>query len=362
MSGRFWPIWIILDIARLLDGGTTSDGRPFFVMDVEGRALDEFCRESTLDTEGRCRLFLRILEAVSHAHRNLVEHRDLKPANIFVKGDGSPKLLDFGVAKLLAAESGAGMTLTSVTRPFTPAYASPEQVLGLAVTTSMDIYALGAVFYEMLTGERAQKIDTHSPAEFERIICQTEIRPPSAIQKSLDRDLDNIVLMAMRKEPERRYQSVDQFAEDVRRYLIGQTIVARQDSFWYRMRKFAWRNRYQLGGAALIFASLVAALVVTVAQTRMAEAARSVAEKEKARAETEFHQAEFARANEAQQRLEAGRQRDEAVVQKARAEQSVKELIGIADKTLLEIHDTVARLSGATEARQALVKTTLEYL
>jgi eukaryotic-like serine/threonine-protein kinase len=350
-------------IARLLDGGTTSDGRPFFVMDyVEGRPLDQFCRESTLDIEARCRLFLRILEAVSHAHRNLVVHRDLKPANIFVKSDGSPKLLDFGVAKLLAAELGAGMTLASLMRPFTPEYASPEQVRGLAVTTAVDIYSLGAVFYEMLTGERAQRVDSHSPAEFERIICQTEIRPPSALAKSLDGDLDNIVLMAMRKEPERRYQSVDQFAEDVRRYLSGQAVLARQDSFWYRTRKFAGRNRYQLAGAALIFASLLGALSVTLAQTRVAEAARGVAERERARAEAEYRKAELARANEAQQRLEAARQRDEAVLQRASAEQSVTQLIGIADKTLLEIHDAVARLSGATEARQALVKTTLRYL
>ena len=343
-------------IARLLDGGTTPDGRPFFVMDyVEGRALDQFCRHSTLDTEARCNLFLRILEAVSHAHRNLVVHRDLKPANIFVKGDGSPKLLDFGVAKLLASEPGTGVTLASVMRPFTPEYASPEQVLGLPVTTAVDIYALGAVFYEMLTGERAQKIASRSPAELERIVCRTEAMPPSTVARGLDRDLDNIVLMAMRKEPGRRYQSVDQFAEDVRRYLNGQAILARQDSFWYRTRKFARRNRYQLAGAALVFASLIAALGVTLAQTRAAEAARGIAERERARAE-------LARSNEAQQRLEAARQRDVAVVQRARAEESVTALIGIADKTLLEIHDAVARLSGATEARQALVKTTLAYL
>lgn len=284
-------------IARLLDGGTTPDGRPFFVMEyVEGQSVALFCSESRPDTEARCRLFLRILDAVAYAHRNLVVHRDLKPANILVKSDGTPKLLDFGVAKLL--EGDAGATNTSLYRPFTPQYASPEQIQGSPVTTAVDIYALGAILYEMLTGRPAQEIESGSPVEIERVVCRTELPPPSLSAPGLDADLDNIVLMAMRKEPSRRYQSVDQLAEDIRRHLDGRAVLARQDSFWYRTRKFARRHRFQISAAALIFISLVTALIVTLAQMRVARSARLAAEvqrgvsdRERARAEEEFRQA-----------------------------------------------------------------------
>jgi len=355
-------------IARLLDGGTTPDGRPFFVMDyVEGRPLDSFCRESGLDTQARCRLFLRILDAVAHAHRNLVVHRDLKPANIFVKSDGTPKLLDFGVAKLL--EGDAGATVTSLGRPFTPQYASPEQIQGSPVTTSVDIYALGAILYEMLTGRPAQAIESLSPAEIERVVCRTEVPPPSLSAPGLDADLDNIVLMAMRKEPSRRYQSVDQLAEDIRSYLDGRPVLARQDSLWYRTRKFAGRHRYQILAAALVFLSLVAALAVTLAQARAARAARlaadiqrGVSERERARAEAGFRQAEAARAQAEVARAQAEVARGDEARQRLHAENSLTQLLGIADKTLFDFHDEVEKLPGATEARRVMVKTTLDYL
>ncbi len=357
-------------IARLLDGGTTFDGRPFLVMDyVEGQPLEAFCSEHKPDIKTRCLLFLRILEAVAHAHRNLVVHRDLKPANIFVTGDGSPKLLDFGVAKLLAVDAGPDVTSISPGRPFTPEYASPEQVHGLAVTTATDIYSLGAVFYELLTGHRAQPITTLTPAVVERVICNTEVPRPSLLAPELDSDLDNIVLMAMRKQPERRYQSVDQLADDIRRYLSGRPVLARQDSFWYRARKFATRNRFKIAGATLIFASLVAALAISLSQSRQAQTARQVAEtqraiaeRERERAESGFQQAELARAAESQQRLTADRERDQAVRERAQAEQRLTQLFDLADKTLFDIHDAVAKLPGATEARRALVRTTLDYL
>jgi len=357
-------------IARLLDGGTTFDGRPFFVMEfVEGQPLDEFCREHKLDIKTRCLLFLRILEAVAHAHRNLVVHRDLKPANIFVTAGGTPKLLDFGVAKLLAVDAGPGVTAVSMARPFTPEYASPEQVHGLPVTTATDIYSLGAVFCELLTGQLAQPIATFTPVEVERVVCRTEVRRPSLLVPDLDADFDNIVSMAMRKEPERRYQSVDQLAEDVRRHLSGRPVLARQDSFWYRARKFVRRNRIEMTAVAVIFASLVAALVISLSQARQAqtarhaaEAQRTVAERERARAETGFQQAEVARAAESQQRLNADQQRDDAVRERAQAEQRLTQLLDLADKTLFKIHDSVARLPGATDARRTLVRTTLDYL
>jgi tetratricopeptide (TPR) repeat protein len=335
-------------IARLLDGGATPDGRPFFVMDyVEGQPLDLFCKENILAIDARCRLFLRVLEAVAHAHRNLVVHRDLKPANIFVKSDGTPKLLDFGVAKLLAADPGADVTLTVLNRPFTPQYASPEQVHGLPVTTAVDIYSLGAIFYEMLTGQRAQRIDSLSVSEIERVVCHTEVTRPSLLAKGLDADLDNIVLMAMRKEPARRYQSVDQFADDIHRFLKGRAVLARQDSFWYRARKFTGRNRFTISGAALIFVSLVAALVVTLAQARVAQSARRTAEVQRGVSDRE--------------RARAERERARAEGEHASAERRFTEVREMAGKFMFDFHDAIATLPGSTPARKMVVETGIRY-
>ncbi len=354
-------------IARLYDGGTTVDGLPFFVMEyIEGQPVDVFCKQHQLDTKARLRLFVKICEAVAYAHRNLVVHRDLKPGNIFVTQTETPKLLDFGIAKLLSADPSK---IATVIQAFTPDYASPEQVRGEPISTATDVYSLGAVLYELLTGERAQKTTSATPLEVDRAICQIEVTRPSLVARNLDSDLDNVVLMAMRKEPARRYASADQFAADIQRYLNGEPVMARQNSFWYRSRKFARRNRFKIAAAALIFASLVAALVVTVSEERIAqsarqaaEAQRTVAERERTRAEAGFRQAEVARAAESQQRVNADQQRDEAVRERTRAEQRLSQLLNLADKTLFQIHDVVARLPGATEARRELVRTTLDYL
>jgi serine/threonine protein kinase len=305
-------------IARLIDGGTTADGRPFFAMEyIEGRPVDAFCAEHALDTDARCRLFLRICEAISHAHRNLVVHRDLKPGNIFVTSDGTPKLLDFGVAKLLGGDGRWGETLPTMQRPFTPEYASPEQVRGLPITTATDVYSLGVVFYELLTGQRARAVRAKSPFEVEPAVCASEVVRPSLVARNLDPDLDNIVLMAVRKEAERRYQSVDQFADDVRRYMEGRPMAARQDSFGYRSRKFLRRNRFSAAAAAAVLVSLVTGIVVSVTESRQAEAARRTADaerlvavRERSRAEAEARQAEAAHQAEAQQRRIADQQRD----------------------------------------------------
>jgi eukaryotic-like serine/threonine-protein kinase len=370
-------------IAHLLDAGTTGDGRPFFVMDyVEGVPVDVFCREHNLNIDERCRLFLKICDAVAHAHRNLIVHRDLKPANIFITADGTPKLLDFGVAKLLNQETAGGITVTAVAQPLTPEYASPEQVLGQSVTTAADVYGRGAVLYEVLTGTRAQSFKARTPAEIERAVCEIEVEPPSRRVRGLDPDLDNIVLLAMRKDPERRYRSVDQLSEDVRRYLDGRTVLARPDSLGYRTRKFARRNRVAIAVASIFAAGILGAAIVATVQARRAtrEQARAIEQRERAvesqaRAEASRIAAEQAAAEADRQRgeaerhrQEAERQRSEADLQRTRAEterqiadRRFEQVRQLAGKFLLQFDDAIRRLPGSTAAQKMVVETGLQY-
>jgi len=366
-------------IARLIDGGTTPEGRPFLVMDyVEGLRIDCWCRDRGLSVEERCRLFLKVCEAVSYAHRNLVVHRDLKPGNILIAAEGSPKLLDFGVAKLLAADSDPSVTAAGPV--LTPDYASPEQVLGQPITTAADIYSLGAILYELLSCARPHRLGSGTPAEIQRAVCDTQIPRPSAavdprlpnaarLRRRLGGDLDNIVMMALRKEPERRYSSVDRFADDIRRHLAGRPVRARQNSVAYRARKFLQRRRFEVAGGAMVVASLVVGIVMALSQGRQAEIARQaaesqrkVAEVQRTVAERERARAEAARLSEAVQHRIADEQRDRAVRETARAEQRLTELLDLADRTLFNIHDAIAKLPGAVEARQRIVRTTLDYL
>jgi serine/threonine protein kinase/tetratricopeptide (TPR) repeat protein len=291
------------NIVKLLDGGTTEEGLPYLVMDyVAGAPVDEYCDSHKLSTDERLRLFCQICAAVQCAHQNLIVHRDLKPSNILITEDGSPKLLDFGISKVLQPRSGLPITQT-LTRRMTPAYASPEQVKGESVTPATDIYSLGVVLYELLTGHRPYKLKQQTPAEVERAICEQEPEKPSTavnrvenedlpdgttlsrtpqvvsasregqpekLCRRLKGDLDNIVLMALQKEPLRRYLSVQEFSDDVQRHLQHRPVKARPNTLAYRSSKFVRRHGAEVIAACLILIVMLAALGYTARERRIA--------------------------------------------------------------------------------------------
>jgi serine/threonine-protein kinase len=270
-------------IARLFDGGVAPDGRPWFAMErVVGVPITEFVRARALDLDGRIRLLIEVAQAVEFAHRSLVVHRDLKPSNILVTADGRPKLLDFGLAKLLETDADPGLTRTEM-RVLTPAYAAPEQVLGEPITTAVDVYALGVLLYELLTGELPHR-RAHSTAAglAEEISRESVERPSARLRRSpaaagggrdarrLEGDLDTIALRALAREPARRYASVAAFAEDLRRHLDGRPVLARPDTVGYRAAKFLGRHRIGAVAAALVFVSLSSGLAMATIQGRTA--------------------------------------------------------------------------------------------
>jgi serine/threonine protein kinase/tetratricopeptide (TPR) repeat protein len=322
------------NIAKLFDGGTTEDGRPYFLMEyVEGQPIDEYCDERKLPTRERLALFREVCSAVHFAHQNLIVHRDLKPGNILVTAGGVPKLLDFGIAKLLDPNQ-ALFALTRVElRLMTPEYASPEQVRGETITTASDVYSLGVLLYVLLTGHRPYPRATQDPRSLAQAICETEpLRPSSAVgrvaevkqpdgtvvelkpesvsrvrdgeerllRRRLAGDLDNIVLMAMRKDPQRRYASVAQFSNDIERHLEGLPVVARKDTLGYRTRKFVGRHKLGVAAAVTVLLLIVGSSITMTVLWR-----RAVREQQRAQAVSDFLEDLFSIPNPSESRGEA---------------------------------------------------------
>ncbi|MEM1095716.1 MAG: serine/threonine-protein kinase [Bacteroidota bacterium] len=323
------------NIARLYDGGLTADGLPFFVMEyVEGQPITTYCNDQRLSLHQRLALFQTVCDAVHHAHQNLIVHRDLKPSNILVTAEGQVKLLDFGIAKLLApSATPAPFAFPETTQPLlTPEYASPEQVRGEAITTASDVYGLGVLLYELATGHRPYRLASRLQRELERVICEEAPARPSTVvtkaatrrtatgetttvtpdqigevrqvstdrlRRSLQSGLDDVILMALRKEAARRYRSAEQFGADVGRYLNDEPVTARPESRRYRAGLFMRRHRWGVVAAAVVACSLLGGLGAALWQAERANAARQLAETEQSTAEAalSFMEGLFASSN-----------------------------------------------------------------
>lgn len=350
------------NIAKILDGGTTEDGLPYFVMElIEGEPIDQYCNQRKLSITERLSLFVQVCSAVQYAHQRLIIHRDIKPSNILVTTEGTARLLDFGIAKILDTQAAIGQIEPTQTmfRVLTPAYASPEQIKEEPITTASDVYALGVVLYELLTGHHPYRRTGATAAEIAHAVCTVEPEKPStAVRRSklrkgkknsavyspttlppsagrsggkpsrqLRGDLDNIVLMALRKEPQRRYASVEQFAEDVRRHLDNLPLVASGDAVRYRISKFIRRHRAGVAVTALVTVALLAALATTVYEAHVARRQSEIARQQRAQAELRFN-----------------------------------DLRQVANSFMFEFNDSIKNLAGATPARELLVKRSKEYL
>ena len=287
------------NIARLLDGGRTVDGLPYLVMEfIDGIPITECCNKNKLNVEEILKLFREVCNAVQYAHQNLIVHRDLKPGNILVTKDGIPKLLDFGIAKLIDEElvdNNEGLTRTGVWH-LTPEYASPEQIKGEKITTASDVYSLGVLLYQILTGYQPYKISNNSPSVISKIITEEKVQKPSErvkeiteinnevnifhpekISNQLKGDLDNIISKAMNKDPLRRYVSVEQFSEDLRRHLAGLPVIAQKDTAGYRLSKFIKRHKVGFVSSIGFIVFLIASLIAIIWQANIAASERDKA-------------------------------------------------------------------------------------
>ena len=307
------------NIARLLDGGSLPDGTAYLVMEyVDGVPIDAYCDSNRLDVAARLKLFQTVCAAVHFAHQNLVVHRDIKPSNILVTAAGVPKLLDFGIAKLLDERQAVHNTLLVTQadlRIMTPDFASPEQIRGQAITTTSDVYVLGVLLYRLLAGCGPFVLASTRLSDIERAICEKDPAAPShtihndqsaqaraiaearktspgRLHRALKGDLDNIVLMAMRKEPERRYGSSQQLASDIQRHLDGKPVIARRDTLHYRATKFARRHWLPVSAGVGVFALILAFAVTTYVQTLHIAAERDRVAEQRERTERERIRAE----------------------------------------------------------------------
>ena len=325
------------NIARLLDGGTTDEELPYLVMElIDGLPIDEFCAHHQLSITKRLELFVQVCTAVQYAHQRLLVHRDLKPSNILVTSEGIPKLLDFGIAKILDPAVGSEVTLM---HPLTPECASPEQIRGDTITTASDIYSLGVVLYRLLTGSSPYRLSTQTASELATAVTsQQPDRPSVAVLRSglntrtfaeessaklsrrLRGDLDDIVGKALRKEPEHRYESVERLSDDIRRELQGLPVQARKGSWKYRTGKFIRRHKMGMIAVALVALTITAGVVATVREARIASA------------------------------------------NARRAERRFNDVRKLANSLLFELHDSIKDLPGSTPARKLLVTRALQYL
>ncbi|MDQ3064196.1 MAG: protein kinase [Acidobacteriota bacterium] len=308
------------NIVRLLDGGLTGDQTPYYVMEfIEGTPVDVYCREKKLNTNQKLEFFLQICSAVAYAHRQLIVHRDLKPSNILITKNGEAKLLDFGIAKILDADAGDAQTPTQ-NAPFTPAYASPEQIRGEIIATASDVYSLGVILYELLTEKPPREIYAVSQMDIPRGICEIEPVAPSRATPQLKGDLDNIILKSLRKEKDQRYNSVEHFADDIKFYLTGLPVKAHPQSFEYRAAKFIKRNRLLVALAATAILLIAGGVVAAVWQSF------------------------------------------EARKQQQIAEQRFNQVRKIANSFIFDYHDEIAKLDGSTKLRERLVSDGENYL